>query len=306
MLDEQVLLEIEKAAGEAGLRQVSMGRLTSFGSGGPAAFMISAGGSRQLAGILHIAEKHGASWFVLGKGTNLLVADEGFDGVVINLSGELKECRVEDRLLICGGGATLTRAANEAAKHSLAGMEALAHIPGTLGGAVAMNAGAFGDQIGDLIEQAEVCGPGECRMLGRDVLEFGYRSSSLPPGMVVTRVTMALAEGEPEEIRKRMLSCRKMRGGSQPQGNRTFGSVFKNPPGAAAGRLLEDAGCKSLKLGAAAVSGTHANFIINNGNATTADVIGLMNLCRRRVYDGSGVILEPEVRFLGNIHLEKL
>lgn len=307
MLDEALVKEIETAAGQAGVRQASLARFTSFGSGGPAAFVIAATGHRQLARMLHVIEKHGVSWFVMGKGSNLLVADEGFDGIVINLSGELTDCQVREEGLVCGAGVTLARVANIAVQNSLSGMEALAHIPGTLGGAVIMNAGAFGHQIGDLVEQVEVCGPGECRVLGRDALEFGYRCSNLTPGIAVTRVTLVLAEGEREEIGEKTLFFRHMRSGTQPRGKRTFGSVFKNPPGGlSAGKLLDDAGCKNLSVGGAAVSGIHANFIINNGGAASADVIALMNLCRHRVHREFDIILEPEVRFLGNIEIEKL
>lgn len=307
MLDEDILEELEDAAGKVGVSEAPMSRFISFGSGGPAAFLIEADSPAEMARILSVVAERGVSWFIMGKGTNLLVADEGYEGLVIALAGDLKECRVQDNFLICGAGATLTRAAKLAAENSLSGLEALAHIPGTLGGAVFMNAGSFGTQIGDLVAQVEVCGPGECRVIDRSALEFGYRSSSIPSDVVVTGVTLELAPQDEEEIRSRTASCRQKRESSQPRGERTFGSVFKNPPGQdSAGSLLDRSGCKDLTVGAATVSAAHANFIVNKGNASTADVISLMNLCRRSVYEKFGVVLEPEVRFLGDIGLEEL
>jgi UDP-N-acetylenolpyruvoylglucosamine reductase len=142
--------------------------------------------------------------------------------------------------------------------------------------------------------------------LDRQALAFGYRSSAITSNMVVTRVALALRPGNQEEIRRQMIDFRAQREAAQPRGARSFGSAFKNPPGMSAGRMLDDTGCKELIVGGAAVSAAHANFIINRGNATTADVVELMNRCRRRVFDRYGVRLDPEVRFLGDIGLEEL
>ena len=207
----------------------------------------------------------------------------------------------------CGGGASLPRVAALAAEAGLSGLEPLSGIPGTMGGAVAMNAGAWGTAIGDLIEQVEVCLPGDCRRFDAEALEFSYRGSVLPAGSAVSRVTLTLTPGAPEVIRASMAEYRDRRQGSQPIGKRTCGSVFKNPAGGrGAGVLLEGAGCKGILVGQASVSTTHANFIINRGGATTADVVVLMDECRRRVWEKFSITLEPEVRFLGGIGLKPL
>lgn len=283
-----------------------MARFVSFGCGGPAAFMIGAEEAGRLSAILLVIEAHSLPWFVIGKGTNLLVADEGYHGIVIILSGKLRECRAEGARLVCGAGASLPKAARFAAETGLSGLEPLAYIPGTLGGAVAMNAGAHGSAIGDLVERVEVCGPGERRELTRRELDFGYRTASLPPGMVLTGATLGLRPGDRQKIGQAMASFRRLRDETQPTARRTFGSVFRNPPGGSAGYLLERSGCKGLRRGGAEVSVDHANFIVNKGNAATADVIDLMNVCRRRVAGRYGIFLQPEVKFLGGIGLEAL
>ena len=307
MLDQKIVKEIEKAAGRDGVREAPMKHFTSFGCGGPAAFMITAENSLRLAGILRILEDSALPWFVIGKGTNLLVSDEGFPGVIINLSGELDKCLVDGSKVICGAGALLPGAARLAARSDLSGLEPLAHIPGTLGGAVAMNAGAHGSAIGDLVEWVEICTPGQCRRMGRADMEFGYRASSLASGAVIARVKLSLRPANGQEIHEAMIAYRKQRQATQPRGSRTFGSVFKNPSlDQSAGSLMDKAGCKELSFGGAAVSRVHANFIVNKGNATASEVVKLMNACRQRVFEKFGLVLEPEVRFLGNIGLDDL
>lgn len=307
MPDEQVLSEIETAAGQPGTREAPLARHTSFGCGGAASLLLAVETAPRLAAVLGAIAAHGLPWFVIGRGTNLLVADDGYPGVVIILAGELKAISFQDGSLICGGGATLSGAARQAADHGLAGLEPLAYIPGTMGGAVSMNAGAFGAAIGDLVRSVEVCSPAGVRAMERPQLQFGYRTSSLPGGVVITRVVLDLDRRDPEQIRQAMASFGKQRQATQPWGQRSFGSVFKNPAsGPGAGSLLEQAGCKRLSVGGAQVSEVHANFIVNKGNGTAADVVQLMNQCRRRVAERFGVVLEPEVKFLGEISLEAL
>lgn len=284
-----------------------MERLVSFGCGGPAALLIDADDAERLAVILQAAETEGVPWSVVGRGSNLLVADSGYDGLVVVLTGLLKECKVDGETLTCGGGASLPRAAGIAADSGLTGLEPLAHIPGTVGGAVVMNAGAYGAEIGQLVQEVHLCVPGFCRILERHALEFGYRSSNLTGGLVVAQVVLTLKKGDRDGIVEKMHELANQRLGTQPMGDRSFGSTFKNPPGGdSAGRMLDNAGCRNLSVGGAMVSQDHANFILNKGNATTADVIELMNLCRRQVFNRYGVVLEPEVHFLGDAGLEKI
>ena len=301
--------DLEQAAGSAGTANASLGSLTAIGCGGPAAFLVEAASAGRLAAVLAAIERHSLPWMVVGLGSNLLVADAGWHGVVLRLTGELKDISVSGERLACGGGAPLPRAAATAQRAGLSGLEPLAGIPGTIGGAVAMNAGAFGASIGGLVESVELCLPGEVSTRSGDMLEFGYRGAALPAGSVVSRVILTLAPGAPPAIAGRMDELRARRERSQPSG-RSCGSVFKNPGpeagGLSAGRLLDEAGCKGMAAGGAAVSEKHANFIINRGGARTADVVALMDRCRRRVFERSGIVLEPEVRLIGPVALEPL
>lgn len=308
MFDGEVLEEFEAAAGHAGTTGAGLERLTTIGCGGPAALLLEIDSPERLAAVLSVAAAHGIDWFVLGYGSNLLVADEGWDGLVIRLTGELKECEAQSGgRFECGAGASLSRAASVAANAGLSGLEPLAGIPGTVGGAIAMNAGAWGSEIGSLTARVLLCLPGGCQALESDSLRFSYRHCELPQGSVVTRVVLALEPADPEVIRETMAEYSRSRGDVQPSGERTFGSVFRNPVGgASAGELLDRSGCKGLDHGGAAVSKVHANFIVNRGTATAADVIWLMDECRRRVHDSKGIVLEPEVRFLGDIGLAPL
>ncbi len=304
------MADLEQAAGRAGVAGAGLGSLTTIGCGGTAALMIEAVDAAHLSAILAAIQRHSLPWFVLGLGSNLLVADAGWPGVVVKLTGDLKSVSVSGDLLRCGAGVALPRAAAAAQSAGLAGLEPLAGIPGTVGGAVAMNAGAFGASIGVLVESVEICLPGEVITQNRNTIKFGYRSAALPSGGVVSRAALLLTPADPAAVAARMREVRASRETSQPAG-RSCGSVFRNPgPGAgaslSAGQLLDEAGCKGMTVGGAAVSGKHANFIINAGGARTADVLQLMNRCRRRVFKRTGIVLEPEVRLIGPIGLEPL
>lgn len=304
MLDAAVRAALEEAAGRPGAADVSLAGLTTLGCGGPAAFLIEADSAARLAAILDVVNAGGLPWFVLGRGTNLLVADSGWDGLIIRPAGGLTVCEQEGELLRCGAGVPLPRAAGIAAEAGLSGLEPLAGIPGSIGGAITMNAGAFGRDIGELTESVELCLPGEVRLLTAVEAGFAYRGTSLPAGAVVASATLRLRPGDPRMVRQATLDYRRQRDASQPKGS-TCGSVFKNPPGEkSAGQLLDGAGCKGLSAGGAAVSGQHANFIINQGGATAADVLTLIDRCRELVRESTGILLEPEVRLLGNIGLK--
>lgn len=304
MPDGGVRAALEEAAGREGAVDVSLAGLTTLGCGGPASFLIEAVDTSALAAILAVTTESGLPWYVLGRGTNLLVSDRGWDGLIIRLTGELAACAAAGEQLRCGAGLPLPRAAALAADAGLSGLEPLAGIPGSVGGAIAMNAGAFGACMADLTASVELCLPGETRVLEAAAVGFDYRRASLPAGAVVASATLALKAGDPETIRQATRDFRRRRDAAQP-GGATCGSVFKNPPGAkGAGRLLDEAGCKGLSIGGAIVSEQHANFIINRGGATAADVLELINRCRRLVKESSGILLEPEVKLLGDIVLE--
>lgn len=284
----------------AGLeRDAPLARFTTIRVGGPADWLVSARTSREVVGALSWAQGADIPVAVVGRGSNLLVSDEGFRGLVLRLTGPaLTGISVRGTALWCGGGASLPRAVQRAAKHGLEGLEWGASIPGTAGGAVAMNAGAHRGDLSDVLEWAVVCGPAGRRRMTPADLQFGYRRSAVATGEVVTLVAFRLRPGDPEAIAGRLADFRGHRRSTQPQGVRTFGSVFTNPPGASAGRLLEEAGCKEFSIGGARFSPVHANFIEASPECRAVDVVALMAEGRRRVHEAGGPELVPEVRYL--------
>ncbi|HWB70303.1 MAG TPA: UDP-N-acetylmuramate dehydrogenase, partial [Solirubrobacterales bacterium] len=231
----------------------------------------------------------------------------GFRGLAIKLDGELAKIERDGRNVICGGGARLPSASARAAGWGLSGLEFGVNIPGTAGGAVRMNANAYGGRLAEVLEWVDVCTPRGCERRRPEQLGFAYRSSALGAMEVVSRACFLLEPGEPEEIRATLADMRARRREAQPSGIKTFGSTFKNPSGArldgrTAGQLLEAAGCRGLRRGGARFSEKHANFVENADGASTADVLELMAEGRRLVHEKFGVDLEPEVQVLGEVH----
>jgi UDP-N-acetylmuramate dehydrogenase len=243
---------------------------------------------------------------VLGSGSNVLIADEGVQGLVLKLDRALAGVSREGSRLVCGAAARLPAVAVQAAREGLTGLEFGVNIPGTVGGAVRMNAGAYGGELANVLEWVEVADAGGLRRLSPQELGLAYRRSSLGPAEVVARAAFALAAADPQGIKATLADMRSARREAQPSGIKTFGSTFKNPdPGAAAarsaGELLAAAGCNGLRMGGARFSPKHANFVENTGGASTADVVALMAEGRRRVLESFGVALEPEVQLLGPV-----
>jgi UDP-N-acetylmuramate dehydrogenase len=244
---------------------------------------------------------------VIGSGSNLLVADAGFRGLALKLGGSLATIERDGDRIFCGGGARLPSAAAKTAGWGLSGLEFGVNIPGTAGGAVRMNANAYGGQLARVLEWVEVATGAGVEKRGPGDLGFEYRRSNLREGEVVARAAFHLTPADPEEIKATLASMRDRRREAQPSGIKTFGSTFKNPEegraeGKSAGQLLEAAGCRGLRHGGARFSEKHANFVENMGEATTADVLELMAEGRRRVHDRFGIELEPEVQVLGEVH----
>jgi UDP-N-acetylmuramate dehydrogenase len=236
---------------------------------------------------------------VVGKGSNLIVDDAGFRGLVIRLAGRLSSISVRGAdTLWCGGGASLPRAVQRAAAAGLTGLEFGASIPGTAGGAVAMNAGAYSSDLSQVLEWAVICDAAGRRKVGREDLAMGYRTTSVQGNQVVAAVGFRLAPGDSAEIKATLDNLRSHRRSTQPQGVRTFGSVFTNPEGDSSGRLIEAAGLKGFAIGGARISPVHANFIEAGEGCRAADVIALMDEARRRVRDAGGPVLHAEVRYL--------
>jgi UDP-N-acetylenolpyruvoylglucosamine reductase len=287
-------------------RDYSLARLTTVRTGGPADFFARPGSQDDLVELLAWAKENEVAVGVIGSGSNLLVADDGFRGLAMKLGGTLTEVERDGTRLICGGGARLPSAAAKAAGWGLSGLEFGINIPGTAGGAVRMNANAYGGQLAEALEWVEVSTATGTERRAPATLGFVYRNSSLGESEVVSRASFALNPGDPDAIRATLASMRGRRREAQPAGIKTFGSTFKNPDderaeGRSAGQLLEAAGCRGLRHGGARFSEKHANFVENMGEATTADVLALMAEGRRRVKENFGVELEPEVQVLGDV-----
>ncbi|MDH3226181.1 MAG: UDP-N-acetylmuramate dehydrogenase [Thermoleophilia bacterium] len=273
-------------------------RLTTIKVGGTADRLCRVESFSQAVAALAWAESRDLVVAIVGKGSNLIVADDGFRGLAVQLTGRLSSISVRGGGLWCGGGASLPRAVQRAAAAGLTGLEFGASIPGTVGGAVAMNAGAYSAELKDVIDWAVICTADGRERVRADELAMGYRSSSVGAQQIVAAVGFDLAPGDPDQIAGRLAELRGHRRATQPQGVRTFGSVFTNPPGDSAGRLLEQAGCKELRVGDARFSPVHANFIEAGSEATAADVLALMREGRRRVREAGGPTLRAEVRYL--------
>ncbi len=283
-----------------------LARLTTVRTGGPADFFTRPGDEENLVAVLRWAEQEGLPVGVIGSGSNLLIADDGFHGLAVKLDGSLAQIEHEGERVICGGGYRFPSAAAKTAGWGLSGLEFGVNIPGTTGGAVRMNANAYGGQLARVLEWVDVCTAAGSDRRAPDQLGFTYRHSNLRPGEVVARASFQLEPAEPEEIRATLAEMRDRRREAQPSGIKTFGSTFKNPEderaeGRSAGQLLEAAGCRGLRHGGARFSEKHANFVENDQGATTADVLELMAEGRRRVHERFGVELEPEVQVLGKV-----
>ena len=292
-------------------RDRPLARLTTVRTGGSADFFARPDTAEQLAELLAWSVENGIEVGVVGSGSNLLVADEGYRGLVVKLDGELAAIEREGTRLLCGGGARLPQASARAARDGLTGLEFGVNIPGTVGGAVKMNANAYGGDLSRVLEWVEVATPRGIDRRSPGALGFTYRRSNLGPGEVVARAAFALSEAEPASVKATLGDMRARRREAQPSGIKTFGSTFKNPEdpragGRSAGVLLDEAGCRGLTVGGARFSEKHANFVENMGDATTADVVGLMVEGRRRVRERFGVTLEPEVQLLGRIDAAEL
>ncbi len=281
---------------------------TTIGTGGKADALVTAIDTGAVVATLRILRDHTVPWVCLGAGTDLLVADEGYRGVVIKLDDtfhyvegmpEETGCAGEAVTVVVGAGTLLPRFAAVVAEAGLTGLEFACGIPGSVGGAVATNAGAYGGTMADVVGEIEVATASGVSWVRAVDLDWEYRSCQLPADAVVTAVRFDLTRGDAAAVLERHRSILRQRRRAQPRGVRTFGCTFRNPGGGAAGRLIDAAGLKGVRRGGAEVSRVHANFLVNLGEATTADMLALMNLMREEVKRTGNVLLEPEVRLLG-------
>jgi len=286
---------------------VELSGLTTIGTGGVARAYEEAHSAEELVAILKAARKHELDVAVVGLGSNVLAADGGVEMLVLRLVGDLADVRTEGTALVAGGGATNAVCLHRARAAGLGGFEFACAIPGTTGGGVWMNAGAYGGDFAQVLERALVVDLDGARWLTPSELGLRYRHSELRHGQVVAEVELRLATRPIEEIKASVAELQAQRKAAQPTNKRTFGSVFKNPEHElSAGRMLEACGLRGLRLGGAQISPRHANFIENADGATTADAVGLMSEARRRALEQYGVELEHEVEFLGPLELPPL
>lgn len=271
---------------------------TSFHIGGRARYLLDVYSKRALAGVLKVIAKERLPYYVIGRGTNVLVPDSGLDGAVLRLGGAFKRVNRHGDVFRCGAGVAVEDFLEAAVRTGYGGAEFLAGIPGTLGGAVKGNAGAFGHSIADLIDRVFLMDEhGTETVQNRSEIAFTYRGSDIRNGHVVTGVSMRLKKGTDRAIRRRIAQNLATRRKRQPDGY-SAGSFFKNPPGRAAGELIEICGLKGLSVGDAEVSRKHGNYIINKGHARAADVLVLAEMIRSTVRMQTGIELEVEVRLL--------
>lgn len=279
-----------------------MKKHTTFRLGGPADYYLCPETPEQIREILHICEEEKMPCFILGNGSNLLVSDKGFRGVVVQIYKNMNQVLAEGNRIRAQAGALLSLIAKRAAEAGLAGMEFASGIPGTLGGAVVMNAGAYGGEMKDILESVTVLTPeGEIRKLEASELNLGYRTSVVRErGYIVLEAVLLLNPGEKEKILERMEELKIQRVTKQPLEFASAGSTFKRPEGYFAGKLIDDAGLRGYRVGGAQVSEKHCGFVVNTGEATAEEVIQLLQDVQEKVYEKFGVKLEPEVKFLGD------
>ncbi len=300
-MNQRFIEELQEIAGEENVRQMEpMSKHTTFRVGGPADVMVSPKGEA-LSQVIRLCKQYQVSYDILGNGSNLLVGDRGIRGVVIEMGRGFHTLYIEENRVFAGAGVLLSKTAAFAAEYGLGGMEFAAGIPGTLGGAVVMNAGAYGGEMKDIIECVTVLDAnGEELTLAAEELELGYRRSCITwRGYIVTQVVLKLIPGDKEAILRKVKELRQQRMTKQPLEYPSAGSTFKRPEGYFAGKLIQDAGLRGYRVGGAQVSEKHCGFVINTGGATAADICRLISDVQAEVEKQFQVKLEPEVKMIG-------
>lgn len=282
----------------------AMSEYTTFRIGGKADAICFVQGLGELQQVFSYLNKEKIPYLLVGKGSNLLVRDGGFKGAVIIMRGQLatiKQHEKNDRMVLAGGGLTLRDLVRFCSQRGLGGLEFLSGIPGTVGGAVTMNAGAFGRAMGDVVQQVDLVTPeGEFTSRNRSDLTFSYRESSIQEGSLVVRASLQCSQETSEIVSGRVAEYLTRRKVAQPLDYPSAGSVFRNPSNDHAGRLIEQAGLKGKKIGGAMISPKHANYIVNTGGAQAEDILRLMEMAKEKVREATGVELEPEIKVVGD------
>lgn len=302
-MNQEFLIKLTDIMGNGNvLTDEPMCKHITFRVGGNASYYVEISKEEQLAQLIKTADFENIPYYIVGNGSNLLVTDEGYDGLIIKIAGKYSDINVHECRIIVKAGAMLSKVAKLAYEECLSGMEQLSGIPGTIGGAVAMNAGAYGAEIKDIIVSARVLDreTGDILVLKKEQLDLGYRHSIImDKGYVVLEAIFDLKHGKREEIRQEMDRCTGLRKEKQPLEYPSAGSTFKRPEGYFAGKLIEDAGLRGYTSGGAAVSDKHCGFVINKEAATATDVLNVIRHVQKEVKEQFGVQLEPEVRIIG-------
>jgi UDP-N-acetylmuramate dehydrogenase len=275
---------------------------TTFGIGGPADVFLDVETPQALVEIIELLKRHGIGWFLMGDGANLLVSDKGIRGVVLHLGGQFESVTCDSESVTAGAAARISRVADIVAQNGMTGFEGVGTVPGSVGGAIVMNAGTHRGYIGDVVAKLNAIEPGgQLVTLTKDQCGFKYRGSrfQMEPGFIITEVTLKLEKGDPVEIAAELDNIRKHRRDTQPQG-KSAGCIFKNPAGGSAGKLIEASGLKGMRVGGAIIASEHANFIINDNSASASDVFDLAKHVQKTVRNNHGVELEFEVRVVGD------
>ena len=305
IMDETIYRRFCEIAGSACvLVDEPMKRHTTFHIGGPADYFVCPDSKEKLRQVLALCREEGLPWFILGNGSNLLVSDQGYRGVIIQIYKNFQQVAIEGERVTAGAGILLSRLASLACESSLAGLEFASGIPGTLGGAAVMNAGAYGGEMRDVLSGVTVLDQkGGIQHLDAEELQMGYRTSLVKErGWIVAEAELLLTRGVQDKIRKRMEELKEARCAKQPLEYPSAGSTFKRPEGHFAGKLIMDAGLRGVRVGGAMVSEKHCGFVINAGDATAWDVMKLMRQIQETVWEKFRLRLEPEVRFLGDFN----
>lgn len=298
-----MLRELQQLVGKEHVyEQEPMKNHTTFRAGGCARYLVEPQSVEQLKKVMELCREEQIPHYIVGNGSNLLVSDTGYDGVIIHLFKNMDQVRVEDTRMYLQAGVLLVRAANAARRAGLTGLEFASGIPGTIGGAMVMNAGAYGGEMKDVVREVTVLTEdGEIVRYTGAEMEFGYRRSRITGDeSIVLEAVLELEKGDPEQIAARMEELKEQRLLKQPLEYASAGSTFKRPQGYFAGKLIQDAGLRGFRIGDAQVSEKHCGFVINRGNATASQIAELIREVQKRVLENSGVVLETEVKFLGD------
>lgn len=272
---------------------------STFRIGGPAKILAEPANSEDVIAIKEFSLRNKLPLFILGNGSNVLIADEGWNGIVMNLESGFNELSYQDEIISAGAGVKMAIFVDFAIKNRRKGVEMLAGIPATIGGAIRMNAGCYGGETSDTLLDVNFIRDSEELQLTKDECDFSYRHSGFHKGDIITGARFKMEEGNPDELRTIKIKHLKHRNEVQPVNLPNCGSVFKNPRPRFSAELIESVGLKGTRIGGAEISTKHANFIVNVAGASAHDVVALMNLARHKVFDATGIVLEPEVQLIG-------